>query len=256
MKAIVCEMCGSQDLVKQDGYYVCQNCGTKYEIEAIKNQQVRIDTSEKLNNYYQLARRAKANKNAEDATKYYDLVRQEDPSSWEANYYVVFYKAMNCKVGEIGMAAESVKNCIGSTFSLVEENVNDSAERRAAVDEICHASFDISQMLENAAENWYKSINSSIQANHYSEYTNRQFAAKDIRRVVLDELCDHFGNDSTVFVSVAIPLIKAQIDSGKVSLMRLNKYESAIRKYEPNYSADAAKEEQKARLRAGVNAMQ
>ncbi|MBQ1728972.1 MAG: hypothetical protein II036_01280 [Oscillospiraceae bacterium] len=28
MKAIVCEMCGSQDLVKKDGMFVCQNCGT------------------------------------------------------------------------------------------------------------------------------------------------------------------------------------------------------------------------------------
>lgn len=37
MKAMVCEMCGSQDLVKQDGMFVCQNCGTKYSVEEAKN---------------------------------------------------------------------------------------------------------------------------------------------------------------------------------------------------------------------------
>ena len=36
MKAMVCEMCGSQDLVKQDGMFVCQNCGTKYSVEEAK----------------------------------------------------------------------------------------------------------------------------------------------------------------------------------------------------------------------------
>ena len=33
MKAIVCKMCGSHDLIKQDGVYVCQHCGTKYTAE-------------------------------------------------------------------------------------------------------------------------------------------------------------------------------------------------------------------------------
>ena len=37
MKAIVCEMCGSNDVVKQDGFYVCQHCNTKYSVEEAKN---------------------------------------------------------------------------------------------------------------------------------------------------------------------------------------------------------------------------
>ena len=37
MKRLTCEMCGSIDLVKQDGMFVCQSCGTKYSLEeAIK----------------------------------------------------------------------------------------------------------------------------------------------------------------------------------------------------------------------------
>ena len=30
MKAFVCEMCGSNNLIKQDGFFVCQSCGTKH----------------------------------------------------------------------------------------------------------------------------------------------------------------------------------------------------------------------------------
>ena len=36
MKAIQCEMCGSTEMVKKDGMFVCQSCGTKYSVEEAK----------------------------------------------------------------------------------------------------------------------------------------------------------------------------------------------------------------------------
>ncbi len=36
MKQLTCKMCGSNDLVKQDGVFVCQNCGCKYSVEEAK----------------------------------------------------------------------------------------------------------------------------------------------------------------------------------------------------------------------------
>lgn len=36
MKAIKCELCGSNELIKQEDYFVCQFCGTKYTPEAAK----------------------------------------------------------------------------------------------------------------------------------------------------------------------------------------------------------------------------
>ena len=37
MKKLTCEMCGSTDLLKSDGVFVCQSCGTKYSVEEAKN---------------------------------------------------------------------------------------------------------------------------------------------------------------------------------------------------------------------------
>lgn len=73
MKQLTCEMCGSTDLVKQDGVFVCQSCGTKYSVEEAKKMMVegtvdvsgstvKIDTSDELENLYQIARRAKNEK--------------------------------------------------------------------------------------------------------------------------------------------------------------------------------------------------
>ena len=36
MKKLTCEMCGSNNLIKQDGLFGCQNCGTKYSVEEAK----------------------------------------------------------------------------------------------------------------------------------------------------------------------------------------------------------------------------
>lgn len=33
MKRLICEMCGSADLLKDGGIFVCQACGCKYTVE-------------------------------------------------------------------------------------------------------------------------------------------------------------------------------------------------------------------------------
>lgn len=42
MKKIVCEMCGSSDLVKKEGVFVCQSCGVKYSVEEAKQMMVEV----------------------------------------------------------------------------------------------------------------------------------------------------------------------------------------------------------------------
>lgn len=36
MQAVKCELCGSNQLIKKDGYYQCAYCGTKYTPEEAK----------------------------------------------------------------------------------------------------------------------------------------------------------------------------------------------------------------------------
>ena len=118
MKAMVCEMCGSQDLVKQDGMFVCQNCGTKYSVEEAKKLlgTVKVDKTEETEKLLVLARRAREDNNSENAEKYYGLVLQEDPDNWEAAFFQVYYQSMQCKIMNISSAAYSVANNMeGST---------------------------------------------------------------------------------------------------------------------------------------------
>lgn len=45
MKQLKCEMCGSVDLLKQDGVFICQSCGCKYSVEEAKKMMVEVSGS-------------------------------------------------------------------------------------------------------------------------------------------------------------------------------------------------------------------
>lgn len=80
MKQLVCEMCGSTDLIKQDGVFVCQICGCKYSVEEAKKMMVEgtvevqgtvsLDKSGEYMNLYQMACDAMRDGNFESAYNY------------------------------------------------------------------------------------------------------------------------------------------------------------------------------------------
>lgn len=84
MKALVCEMCASPNLIKKDGMYVCENCGTRYTVEEAKRMMidgtvdiqgtVKVDNSSFVKKQLTNARRALAKEDWEEVEKYYNRV--------------------------------------------------------------------------------------------------------------------------------------------------------------------------------------
>lgn len=148
MKPLTCEMCGSPDVVKQNGLFVCQHCGTKYTVEDAKKMMiegaVKIDNSEKLSNLYQLARRAKLEGNIDNAAKYYGMILLDDPNNWEATFFSALYTAMQTPIAEIPSAAYQIAGAATTAFFLISVNIKDREEiRKAAIDialQISHVS--------------------------------------------------------------------------------------------------------------------
>ena len=212
MKAIKCEMCNSSDVVKQDGFFVCQSCGTKYSVEEAKKLMVegtvKIDTSDELANLYEIARRAKEDNNTENAHKYYDMILAKDPSSWEANFYTVYYQAMNCKIGEIQTAATRVCNCLKNVLRLVKDNVPE-AEQNSILNELNLRVIGISGMLSSAAVNHYNGIGDSIRSNYRGELNMRCIAAANALVEFGVLVVSLFGDDAGK--SYAVPAWKMAI---------------------------------------------
>lgn len=91
MKALICELCGSNDIVKQNGLFVCQYCGTKYSIEDAKAMMI-VNTGNNSDSIDELLDRAKKfldMKEFSRARKLYDKVVEEapeDPRGWWGLY--------------------------------------------------------------------------------------------------------------------------------------------------------------------------
>lgn len=252
MNALQCEICNSTNLIKEGGFFVCQSCGIKYSVEEAKKMMidsaveitgtVKIDTSSELINLYEVARRAKDSNNNENALRYYDMILIKDPSSWEANFYVVFFRAMSCKIAEIQNAAISLSNCIPSTLDLVKNNISNEDKQEKIVKELYLRISSISDMLYNAATNHYNGIDIQIRNKYIQEYIYNVFASKDIMYIFGDCLIISFGDTyGTISADVwkqgvrmhneFIKLLQDK-ESNKNSIIQ---YAEKIKKYDTTY---------------------
>ena len=206
MAQFVCEICGGNELIKQDGNFVCQNCGMKYTAEEAKKMigasavpaNVTDSKSDKLDNLYQLARRANKDGNDENAAKYYEMIILEDPSSWEASFYTVYFSAQKCKIAEIGTAATKVKNTIVSVLRLIKENVADEKAQSEAYTEITEKVASLGLMLYTAAKSHYDGINWQIKSRFTSQYVGWAHAVAEMMYKMGDGLVEFFGDRSDV----------------------------------------------------------
>ena len=205
MKKFVCELCQEGTLIKKDGLFVCQNCGTSYSLEEARKLLVDVPDTEataatqpdtaaaaapeapkrsaELENLYELARRARKEDNSANGAKYYGMVLVQDPSSWEANFYSVYYTSMNCTIANISSAATNVANCIPSALDLIKTKV-DPSEQEAAVRQIVSDSGRIADMFAAGAYNAFTNFSAEYRANYWGDFSGRVGAAVVIEDVL------------------------------------------------------------------------
>jgi uncharacterized Zn finger protein (UPF0148 family) len=248
LKQITCEICGSNDLVKQDGMFICQYCQTKYSIEEAKKLMVegtvKIDNSDKLENLYVLARRARDDNNSESASKYYDLILQEHPQSWEAAFYTVYYSAMQSSIANIPVEENKVSACAVTVLKLIKETVEDKAEQEKAVNEVFIRVNSITAMFVTASSNHYKNygyVNNIGKQEYIDRIASCFYTLYNVADQLIPlfngkyaaELAVPFWKTGISYHNVVIPLVVEKADNRKV----IASYAQKIAKYEPDYKA-------------------
>lgn len=149
MKQLTCEMCGSTDLMKQDGVFVCQSCGCKYSVEEAKRMMiegsvdvsgstVKVDNSAFVERYLQNARRAKQKEDWEETEKYYNLVEQNDPTNIEAIFYSSYGKAKTSLTDSDIYKRKAVFQVLQNCVSIIDDNyvVEKEAEEKLIIEQI------------------------------------------------------------------------------------------------------------------------
>lgn len=127
MKALVCEMCNSNDIVKQDDYFVCQNCGTKYVVEEVRKIKTEvpavIDKTVKVDNYYKLAESAMEAGDNWEAECNCDEILDIDINHWKA--WLLKGKAIARQSVLVNLRLEEVFSCFTESFDNAPEECID-----------------------------------------------------------------------------------------------------------------------------------
>ena len=139
MKQLTCEMCGSTDLMKQDGVFVCQSCGMKYSVEEAKKMMiegtvdvqgtVKVDNTAFVQKYLANARRAKEKEDWSETEKYYNMVEQNDPTNIEAIFYSTFARVKQALLeAETKDKRQGVFNVLVKSVSIIDDNYDNANE--------------------------------------------------------------------------------------------------------------------------------
>lgn len=134
MKQLTCEMCGSTDLIKQDGVFVCQTCGCKYSVEEAKKMMiedtvdvsgstVRLDNTSNIENYLKLAENAFPANNNKEAESYSNKILEINPN---------YYKAWLIKGKAAGWQSTLNKSRIFESIECFEKAIDHVPESEAA----------------------------------------------------------------------------------------------------------------------------
>ena len=158
-----CTQCGANihvDDTKEAG--ICESCGTAFITEkVINNYQTNITNNNvfygatvtvagpNLDNLYQTARRFRRNSNVSEASKYYNMILTEDPSSWEAYFYCTYYKAAEAHKHEVQEAAQSIVICLDTVLDMIDERERTDDAKVAALKDIAASCVSLTNSFHN-----------------------------------------------------------------------------------------------------------
>lgn len=176
MKQLTCEMCGSTELMKQDGVFVCQTCGTKYSVEEAKKMMVegtvevagtvKVDDSAKIANYYTMAENAYDASNQKEAESYCNKIIEIEPNNYKA--WLLKGRAAGWQSTLANIRVEESVNCFNKAIDSAPEDKVEEV-KKVASDEISKLSLALITLCcdnysKNGSINNANTIKKNVQA--------------------------------------------------------------------------------------------
>lgn len=155
MQAIKCEMCGSNDIIKDDGLYVCNNCGTKYTVEEARKLMgtVEIDHSTDTKNILQNAINMYNTGDYSTAQNLFTQVLNLDPKNPKAT----LLRALASQ-WQRSTVVVSTNSAIQLSISLANKQWGDNAEYFDLCNEAMANSVKLTDAIVNVAIKQYNTF--------------------------------------------------------------------------------------------------
>ena len=187
--------------------------------------------SDRVNNLFILARRARDNDDMSSAANYYEQILIEDPSNWEAAFYADYCKAASCVIRDIGPAAQRVKKAFATAFDLVQ--ASDLENKTDILYEMCDTTNNLLSNLSQAAYNHYMQY-SSVNGAH-QEYRSRVYECGMATCLIGDKFYSIGDKRVAALCYKKAPVFwKGQYSLNDIAIER-------IKEYDPAYSPSSAK---------------
>lgn len=142
MKVLRCEMCGNTGLIKKDGVYICEACGTKYTLDEAKKMlvdgtvaikgAVKIDKATDEQNLIILARRAYKSKEYAKARNLYVRASEINPNDWESTFYATY-----CEKGYVW----ACRDALTLSLNLIKTTIKNKRDQKKAIFTIVDSVF-------------------------------------------------------------------------------------------------------------------
>ncbi len=225
MNKLVCEMCNSNEVVKQDGYFVCQSCGTKYSVEEARRMMiegvvdvqgtVKVDNSSFVEKYLANARRAYAKEDWEEVEKYYNMVEQNTTNNMEAVFFSAYGKAMLALVDKDHFKKQQKFNVLIKSISVINDYYEVTNEdKKEVLTNICSAvlkMYEVTYVYDTIAgsavggETWHENLLNQVrdafvtELNQIASLHNEPYIQDLIK--ILEELKE---NEGGCYVATAV----------------------------------------------------
>ena len=203
--ALVCELCGSIDFAKQEGFFVCQKCGMKYSLEEARNligktsaEPAKPESSpgEDMKNIVVLAERAKKEGNTADAEKYYTRILEADPDNWNAYFNVRMARAKITTVGNIGNSAVTFANSLENVFELIDKDPDKEVRKACAL----YVVVDVELLAAIYKQNIKKAVDNRSDEASKLQYQTENCRAVSLMRIVLGDALIAHNHDQSLAI--------------------------------------------------------
>ena len=154
MKKLICEMCGGNELVKEDGLFVCQSCGSRYSVEEAKKMMiegnvdvsgstVKVDKTESIGNYLIMAENAYEADNKQEAETYCNKIIEIEPTNYQA--WLLKGRAAGWQSSIANLRIEEAVHCFSNAIENAPEDKLEEV-KKTAVDEVSNLTMALMKM--------------------------------------------------------------------------------------------------------------